>query len=260
MMTGNLPFLANSIPALFLKLQTQEPSPIFGNYNQDLKNLLGQMLKKNPLYRISTKGILNSKLLINFKNMKNGRNQIIPEIQQTIFINQASHPSVSQPLHSLDFPYNNEKRGGIFSFLSKLPISAFTNKVMGKNLKKRNFTLIKFLSFCSSLEFTSKQNQMSSFQFSFKTKRVLVSHLLFALDSSNEEVCWIFEASPDNDAQIQNWICLYEEKSPQEYSKEKSISVQIQNSQLFSSFRFTIDSSNQGFFIFQRSFFSIKRF
>jgi serine/threonine protein kinase len=211
MMTGNLPFLANSIPALFLKLQTQEPSPIFGNYSQDLKNLLEQMLQKNPLYRISTKGILNSKLLVNFKNMKSGKNQIIPEIQQTIFMNQAFHPSVSQPLYSLDFPYINEKSRGIFSFLFKLPISEFSKEVIRKTLKRGNFALIKFLSSCSSLNFTSEQ--VPFFQFSFKTKRVIASHLLFTLDSSNKEVCWKFESSPDNDAQTQNWICLCEEPS-----------------------------------------------
>jgi serine/threonine protein kinase len=74
-MKGNLPFLANSISELFLKLQTQEPSPILGDYSQDLKNLLGQMLQKNALYRISAKDILNSRLIINFKNTRMGKNK-----------------------------------------------------------------------------------------------------------------------------------------------------------------------------------------
>jgi serine/threonine protein kinase len=127
MMTGSLPFCTNSIPELISKLQTQEPAPVVGNYHQDVINLLGQMLQKDPTNRISANDILKAKLIINSKNKMNGGNQLIPG---TAPINQSFHSSLSQPSYLLDFPYEDENSQGVFHFISNLSISAFAKEII----------------------------------------------------------------------------------------------------------------------------------
>lgn len=102
-----------------------------------------------------------------------------------------------------------------------------------------NFLLLQFLCSCSNFNLNSK-NIVPSFQFTFAAKKVEVRYLSFTLDSLNQKVCWTFEGSSENSTDATHWTILFKETQPQQYTKDFPVLKPIPDSDLYSSFRFSI--------------------
>lgn len=236
MMTGNVPYPAESILELTQKVNYSNPAPISGNYSDELKNIVSWMLIKNPEDRITVDQLLNQEIFKQYVHQI----ALLNEYPPTIWF---YHQTLSTPSEALHFPFTKDSTKGVFSYLSKIPVQDFVNEILTKNMIQGNFILFRFLCLSDSFSLLPEtKNQF--FQFSFKTKKISLEGFLLEMDSTKFPLCWKLEASPDNFVKTKNWITIFKQDNQQCLDQNSPIFETIQNPCLFSSFKFTMIGNN----------------
>jgi hypothetical protein len=131
----------------------------------------------------------------------------------------------------------------VLYYLSEIPIQDFVNEILNKNMGKGNFNIFRFLCFAEPILLDPKQAQ-PSFQFSFKTKKILVEGFLIKFDASKFPLQWKLEVSPENFPGTNAWVTIFDQQNQQCSIPDSLFFFPMQNNNLYSSFRFTMTGNN----------------
>lgn len=149
-------------------------------------------------------------------------------------------------VESLYFPTVENPTKGIFQYLANLTLCDFINEVLIKSMWKNNYLMLKFLTSWSPISLIQESIfSNTSFQFSFKTKYVLVEMFFIEINSSKYPVHWKLEASQENSPETNKWQTLFEmNNQPCNQKGTNTYYFRVQNTDIFSSFRFTMIGKN----------------
>lgn len=186
MVTGDYPFNAMSIYELMANIRSQSYPPVSESYSKELRDLIFYMLEKDPEKRIPIHEISQYPLIQRYKqkSTKSSFSKLHPLSKIDLpILEDYQDESLKEIASAFHFPYDvSHPEYGIFGFLSKIPISAFAEEIVTKNLSNGNFLLFQFLSSASQSFALKAKSAESYFQFTFNPnkfflKQFLSSHL-----------------------------------------------------------------------------------
>jgi hypothetical protein len=187
------------------------------------------MLVKDPHHRITISKILNDSFIIQLKSKPENIGEYPPPIPFT-------HSSLSTESEALHFTFNSDDAKGIFQYLSEIPLQTFINEILVKQMHKGNFELFKFLCCSGPISLSSTKHE-SSFQFSFKTKKVFVEEFFIQFNSSKFPLKWKLEASTEKSIETNAWS---------QFLKNKINNVQDQKIFFYFQFKIRVYFLNSG--------------